>query len=428
MNFLELLILSLDPTRLYAAGVGVAEKVGVFITPTLLLLGVAVRTLETQLDSNSGLGKWQRFFRDIFLYGFFVGSYFGIMSLFNVLMNEIYEITHRFGSFDVLTQQMSEILKKANVGGKGSGKGTLDMIANGVTWLTDPFRAITTVFYWASNFFAIIAYVLLKVAHAVIYTFVFVYGLLAIPISVTSNFKVIKGWATLLGGTLLWPIVEGLLLSFIGVLFGDITDKVINTGGVMAYENDSGFKAFFTIMNVVIGALIIAAPFIARQLVANENAMRSLVTPFASGALAMGLGAISAGKSLIPGGKGASAVAAGMGMMGNLMAPVPAPAGYGIGPNQRSDSGGGGAKQGDAASNGPQPSSSGGRTSGGSSEAPMGASGTTEMGGSDKASPKAKAAPKASADPAQKARQKKAQKGHFINKWQKENPKPNKDN
>ncbi|MFQ5598874.1 MAG: hypothetical protein ACE5GK_12615, partial [Nitrospiria bacterium] len=284
MKALELLVSSLDPSMMYRSGEHVAQVVFTYITPILLVISVAVRTLETQLDTTTSMGKWERAIRDFFLFGFLIGSYFGIMMLFNDLMNEIYQVTHELGNLEMLSKQMKRLLAKANQGGGGA---ISQGIGNITAWATDPIRWIMSIFYWASNLFLISTHVFLKGAHGIIYSFVLVYGLIAIPLSITSGFKLLKGWATLLGGTLLWPIVEGLLMGFFGVLFQDAAQQVINAGGAIAYENDGDFKAFFTVVNVVLAFLMIMAPVISAYLVANANAMFALVAPFASGAMSV---------------------------------------------------------------------------------------------------------------------------------------------
>lgn len=105
MKALELLVSSLDPSMMYRSGEHVAQVVFTYITPILLVISVAVRTLETQLDTTTSMGKWERAIRDFFLFGFLIGSYFGIMMLFNDLMNEIYQVTHELGNLEMLSKQ-----------------------------------------------------------------------------------------------------------------------------------------------------------------------------------------------------------------------------------------------------------------------------------------------------------------------------------
>jgi len=408
LKALELLVSSLDPTLVYRAGEHIAWTVFTTITPVLLVISVAVRTLETQLDTTSSMGKWERAIRDFFLFGFLIGSYFGIMMLFNVLMNEIYLLTHELGNFELLAQQIKGLLAKANQGEGGAiGQG----LGNFAFGLTDPFRWVMSIFYWASNLFVISAHVFLKGAHGIIYTFVLVYGLIAIPMSMTSNFKLLKGWATLLGGILLWPIVEGLLMGFFGVLFKDAAQEVINAGGALAYQNDGDFKAFFSVVNVVLALLLILAPAISAYLVANANAMFALVAPFASGAMSVGLGALSASKAVMPGGKALAGVGAVAGMMGLTASGggsggTPGEASYSGGPSARAESASSG-------SSGGAPSDGGASSDGVEAGSP----------GSGPA-PRSNVNQDDSREAAEKAKgkkRKKAQKGVFVNRWRERN-------
>ncbi len=415
MKAIELLVLSLDPSRVYHFGEQVAWTVFTYITPVLLVIAVAVRTLETQLDNTTSMGKWERAIRDFFLFGFLIGSYFGIMMMFNVLMNEIYVLTHDLGNFELLAQEMKRLLADANQGEEGK-IGTAWRNFN--FWLRDIYRLIMTVFFWASSLFVITTHVILKGAHGMIYTFVLVYGLIAIPLSMTSNFKLLKGWATLLGGTLLWPIVEGLLIGFFGVLFQDASQEIINIGGVRAYQNDRDFKAFFSVVNVTLAFMMILAPVISATLVANANSMFALVAPFASGAMSVGLGALAAGKAVVPGGKGFGVLRSGattMGLIGPgaLAGEGGSAGGSGGSSSVASYSGGPSARAG-----GDSTSSSGGATSvRGASSAGVEAR-PSDSGPSARSGDGSKDAPEASLS-AKEEKRIKSQKGHFVNQARK---------
>ncbi|MFQ5543520.1 MAG: hypothetical protein ACE5FY_04105 [Nitrospiria bacterium] len=308
MKALELLILSIDPDRVYLFGEQVAWTVFTYMTPVLLVIAVAVRTLETQLDTTTSMGKWERALRDFFLFGFLIGSYFGIMMMFNVLMNEIYVMTHDLGNFELLAKQIEKMIANEN---PGNNEKIGTALSNFSFWAGNPFLYITTAFYWVSNFIVVSTHVILKGTHGIIYTFVLVYGLIAIPMSMTSNFKLLKGWATLLGGTMLWPIVEGLLLGFFGVLFQDATREIIHAGNMPTGENNPDFKVFFSVINVTLAFMMILAPVISSYLVSNAHSMLAILTPFASGTLSVGLGTLSASRTAVSGGFGFEAIKSG---------------------------------------------------------------------------------------------------------------------
>lgn len=409
MKAIELLVLSLDPSRVYHFGEQVAWTVFTSITPVLLVIAVAVRTLETQLDTTTSMGKWERAIRDFFLFGFLIGSYFGIMMMFNVLMNEIYVMTHDLGNLKMIAQQMKRLLSEANKGGDGAFDSA---IGYAISLYEDPLSVIMTIFFWATNLFVISTHVILKGAHGMIYTFVLIYGLMAIPLSITSNFKLLKGWATLLGGTLLWPIVEGLLMGFFGVLFQDAAQEIINAGGVLAYENDGNFKAFFSVVNVTLAFMMILAPVISAYLVANANSMFALVAPFASGAMSIGLGALAAGKVMMPGGLGFSAMRSGGEMMGLI--PPKGYVGEGSGGSSAAAAYSGGPSARAGAGSSP---SSGGATSGSGASSPEVKAGPSDSGPTARSEPGSDAVPAVPEAMAEKRR--KGQKGHFVNQARK---------
>ncbi len=83
---------------------------------------------------------------------------------------------------------------------------------------------------------------------------------------------------------LVWPIVEAL---FMFLLIGMTSQLGLDAGGAGVSNTDAaGVYLVYTIMNLVMVATIIAAPFVTLALINNSGSITGLVTPFVGGALA----------------------------------------------------------------------------------------------------------------------------------------------
>ncbi len=420
MNELTLLLNSLDPHIIYTATQEQAWLVYSRISPVLLLIAVAVRVFETQLDGMGSLDKWQRALKDMLLWGTVLSLYFAVMTLINGFMNEIFAVIYNIGNVDDLMIASEKLINKAAV---AEGKTGVPKFFNDYSV---PMLVISAL-YWGSFFLVTAMHVFLKGAHAVIYSVVIIYGLIAIPISITANFKLLKGWLLLLGGLMLWPVIEAIILGSFGLIFQGATAELLKNPEHLAQGMDEAFKAFFAVMNIVTLVILIVSPLIAGYLVMNTSALFQLTMPFITGGLAIGFAgikgattagkmAMSGGKTLTEAGKHASLMSA---ITGAAAGPIGASAGLGTGgptPNQNHNGGMGPMGPGGSA---PPPDSNSN-----SSSASPGSSQNASSGGG----PTANANPNPTANDAEtqekERKRKNKTKGFFANKhFQSQKPK-----
>ncbi len=423
MKFLELLVASLNPYGVYQSSQNMATNVFLFLTPFLLVIAVAIRTLETQLDTVSGVGKWEKAIRDFILFGFLIGSYFGVMTLLNLFMNEVYLLTNDFGNYQTLSKKL-ETLMDISLGLKQTDAEWLTKL-KGLD--TTPHGLVIFLIYRVSNIFVVTTYVFLQAAHALSYSFALIMGLIVLPMAITQKLNVLKGWGLVLGTAFLWPIVESLFMGLTGDMFIKAVQAMLDEQAKLGLglEDKAEIRAFFATVNFVLGMIMITAPIVTGAVLAGGNAMFPMVAPFAAGSMALAGTALASGRSIMRGG-GATLSAAGAlgGMMGltkggaGLSGSLPGggsgPSSYGGGPQSR---GGGGSS---GSSGGSSGASSGGSSRASSGPLPGGASGTTAAqaisGGGEEShlGPKSEEAREAEQRAAEKKR-KKGRTGHFVN-------------
>lgn len=326
MKYLEALVLSLQPYGVYQSAQNISTNVFLFITPFVLIIAVAVRTLETQLDTMSGLGKWERAFRDFICFGILIGSYFFMMTLVNMFMNEVLLVIDDFGNYRNLSRKLELLLDK----GLGVKASDAEWLKNFTRKDIGPMDTPMVFLHWVSNLFVVSVYVFLQVAHAITYSFALVMGLIVIPMAIATKFNYLKGWGIVLGTALLWPFVEGIFMGFAGDIFVKSIQKIIDSQSVNLFGSRSdklNLRAFFSTINLILGMIMITAPIVTGAVLAGTNAMFPMVAPFGTAAFGLSKAVFSAGASMMPGGKafgmGHSALgavgAAGAGALGGML-------------------------------------------------------------------------------------------------------------
>ena len=304
------LIDSLDPQPVYAASAAAARYVAATFTPALLLIAIYLRTLQTELGVLAGTGRWAQALRDIALWGTVLAVYFGAASLLAGFMNAVYHSLDRIGSLKLITAQLARLIAAANA--KRSGTGSLaglvdDLAANLV-------KAVMFLFYYLTLLVVAFLAAFLKVAQAIAYGIAFVWGLVAIPLSIAAGPRLLRPWGQLLGTILLWPVVQALMLALFAPVFQHAAGALVADPAVTAADTGGMVYLLYSILNLIVSALLVSAPFLAHALMAS-GAVGGLVGPFTTAAVAAGAGLarrleLTSGAAAFTRGSGSSALAA----------------------------------------------------------------------------------------------------------------------
>ncbi|WP_298135411.1 hypothetical protein [Acidiferrobacter sp.] len=267
----------LAPTRVYRAAAPVAAVLMRTVTPSLFVVALYTRLLEAQLDSVSGAGQLARVVRDAAVWGVVLTAYFALGGLVNHYLNALYAAMGRIGSLRLVATQMATLLATAAKGPSGVW-GTIKEI-NAL-----PLRLATVLLYYATLVMTTFLEALLRIAQAIGYEFAFLYGLVAIPLALSRTLSLVRGFAKLLGFFILWPVVQALLLAVFSPLF---THAVSALQGLLGKADYMIVYAhmLFTILNLVLCAVLLAAPYITASLIENAGAAQPVLSPY--------LGAIS---------------------------------------------------------------------------------------------------------------------------------------
>lgn len=288
-------ILSLFDTSIaYGLVLSFASWVLMILTPLLFLVAVFIRIMETQLDGLTSGGKWGQALKDIFVLGAAIGVYFGVFALIAAFVNPIYAWIEHTGSISAITDRFNQVIDAVKV-----KRGAQDYLDSAIGLTAVPFQVGSLTIYEVTLGLAMFFTLFLKLAHAFGFGVALVWGLIALPMSVTANLKLIRGWALLVGFILAWPLVQGLMISLFAPVFHGAANRLVQDVSTTADWNLVGVYLMFGLAHLLLAAILIAAPLVAAYLTANAPAGAVLVMPFAAAA-AGATAALFKGKLRIP--------------------------------------------------------------------------------------------------------------------------------
>lgn len=242
------------------------------ISPTLLLIGLYVRLLEAQASAVIGLGRFSQALRDILLWGTVLVAYFAAGALVTGYLNALYAVMARIGSLHTVALQMTVLLQTAAQRPHG-------VLADVEDVNTLPLQIATVFIYYMTLVLTALLEALLRIAETIGFEFAFLYGLIAIPLALSSTFSLLRGWARLMGFFLLWPVVESLLLAVFAPVF---TQAVASLKPLLGPSDYMIIYAhmLFSVLNLIICAVLIAAPYITSALIDNAGGAQPLLAPY----------------------------------------------------------------------------------------------------------------------------------------------------
>lgn len=289
------LLAHLAPRGVFRAADPIAHVLVTTITPSLFLIALYTRLLETQSEAIMGVGRFSQALKDIAVWGTLLVAYFEVGQLVAHYLNALYAAMAHIGSLREVAQRMAALLRTASHGPSGVW-GTIKEV-NAL-----PLRIASVLLYYATLVMATFLEALLRISQAIGYEVAFLYGLIAIPLALSRTLSLLRGFAKLMGFFVLWPIVQGLLLAVFSPIFtravGDLQKILGPSDYMIVYAH-----MLFTILNLILCAVLLAAPYIAASLVENAGSASPVMSPY--------LGAVtSTGASLAAGvGLGATHVA-----------------------------------------------------------------------------------------------------------------------
>ena len=266
------------PTSIYDGVEVIARGIFTFITPVLLIIAIATRSMEESLDLTNTSGRWINALRDMAILGAAITVYFAAGNMVNEFFSATYSYFEKIGSVGSITSQLADTIEQLEA--KTEDTGTFSMLAGSV-W-----NFAGTIVYYSSLIAVTTLIAFLHLAQALGYGLCFCWGLIAIPMSITRNFRLLKGWAMFSAFILVWPVIESLTMGLISSIFADMgqtmTDSAIGNTDI----DQGAVMMMYTTLNIILFMIAVVAPFVANALVSNAPAGKDFVVPFIAGAMA----------------------------------------------------------------------------------------------------------------------------------------------
>ena len=266
------------PTSIYDGVEVIARGIFTYLTPVLLVIAIATRSLEESLDMTNASGRWVNALRDMAILGAAITVYFAAGNMVNEFFSATYSYFEKIGSVGSITNQLADTIEQLEA--KTEDTGTLSYLAGSV-W-----NFAGTMVYYASLIAVTTLIAFLHLAQALGYGLCFCWGLIAIPMSITRNFRLLKGWAMFSAFILLWPVVESLTMGLISNIFAQMGQTMTGSASGNTDIDQGAVMMMYTTLNIILFMIAVVAPFVTNALVSNAPAGKDFVVPFIAGAMA----------------------------------------------------------------------------------------------------------------------------------------------
>ncbi|MDX1695064.1 MAG: hypothetical protein R3208_14960, partial [Ketobacteraceae bacterium] len=218
-----------------------------------------------------------------------LGLYFAFAWLIINFFNSIYGLIDTSDSIRTMAMQldniMSSLLSKEY---EFSWSDVYDSV----------YAAFATIAYAVTFCVLILSILAMRIAHAGLVSFCLFWGSVALPMSITTGLKQLSAFKTMCIIALIWPIIDAFLMYLIA---GSFSVMIENSGmGIDSIESWSlGTLVFymgaFSIINMILVATTISAPFIAQGLANGTGNVTGMIASFGAAGISAG---VLAGRSI----------------------------------------------------------------------------------------------------------------------------------
>lgn len=274
-----------SPTYIYDGAYQIALAYLTTLSGVLLVIAIIIRLANSSLDSLDGNGRYAALIKSLLVWGSVLALYFVLAGLVINFFNVLYDWTRENGSIGQALDQLGQVLTTLDERQAATREdmNTFELLGDLAGNVP---RGIAFVMFFISFVLLVFFQLFFQIAQAIGYTAALVFGTIAIPMAVSQKLSLLKGWGVFTATILVWPIVEAL---FMFLLIGMTSQLGLDAGGAGTSNTDAaGVYLVYTIMNLVMMATVIAAPFVTLALINNSGSITGLVTPFVGGAMAAG--------------------------------------------------------------------------------------------------------------------------------------------
>ncbi len=287
LDLLNSFISSFSPSYIYDGAYFVATRYMAAVSGTLLVVAVFIRMMNASIDSLDGAGRYAGVIKSLLIWGSVLGMYFTLADLVTDFFNVLYDWSRQNGSVGQTMKQLGFLLEDLDRMRQERGQ-DMGMFESITDFINNIPRGMAFLVFFLTFVLVVFVELFLQLAQAIGYAVALIFGTIAIPLAVSQKLSVLSGWAKFTAAILVWPVIEALLMFLLLGLSGQMGADIQNFSATNA--GAAGIYLLFAIMNLIMAASIIAAPFIAMTLVNNSGSITGLVSPFIGGAIAATMG------------------------------------------------------------------------------------------------------------------------------------------
>jgi hypothetical protein len=261
---------------IYDAGWYAAESWMLLISGLLLAISLAIRSVEEKHALlTTGKSDLIGAATSAIIITVFLACYFTFATLIIDFFNAIYSSVGSETHYERLQKKLDLAITLVNE--KETDYAWSDIV-------TAPLSVISLGSYYLTYLLYIFVSVALNIAHASIVSFLIFWGAVALPLSITNGFKMLTAFRVMTVTVLIWPIVQAFLTYVIAYAFGLALDKYL--ANMQELESVGGgyilvFYGVFTVINLIIVAVMIASYMIAQSLSNGSGNIVNAVNSFA---------------------------------------------------------------------------------------------------------------------------------------------------
>lgn len=290
LDLLGLFVNNFDVDTIYELGWYAASQWTAIVSGILIAVAIAIRSFEEKVTlASGGQTNYMKFVTTTFLVAIAMGLYFSFAWLIINFFNSVYGLIDTSDSIRTMAMQldniMSSLLSKEY---EFSWSDVYDSV----------YAAFATIAYAVTFCVLILSILAMRIAHAGLVSFCLFWGSVALPMSITTGLKQLSAFKTMCIIALIWPIIDAFLMYLIA---GSFSVMIENSGmGMDSIESWSlGTLVFymgaFSIINMILVATTISAPFIAQGLANGTGNVTGMIASFGAAGISAG---VLAGRSI----------------------------------------------------------------------------------------------------------------------------------
>lgn len=280
MDILVKLLDFFEPHAIYEQISVAAQFYMTWAMPIFFVLSLAARYLEANTAILGDGTSMAEVAKDVLKVIMWTAVYavFGIL----VLRLEVYlcALFYQHGSLSLVLEHYKELLEAANLVGQDGS-----FLDDGVNVLNFGTKAAAWILFYLSFLLMVFMYIFLRIAYAISFALLYLWGLVAIPTMQSKLLNISSGWIQGLIALFIWPLIEATVLMLIIPIFAAWGDKFVPSGAYHQQISLAGLYLLFFFCNLILTAASVASAFMAIKVASNQNMMSGIVAPFAVAAV-----------------------------------------------------------------------------------------------------------------------------------------------